>query len=122
MYLSGKTPVRPGEPALTGLLGAELTLEEGRRGAVLCAVNLLEVIEEAVGVSRIAQLVKLTGYVASGPGFVEQPTVVDAASQFLVDVLGDRGRHARTAVGVVALPGNAPVELDLVVAITASTA
>lgn len=115
VFLAGQTPKRDGGYPVKGKLGAEVSLEQGQECARICALNLLAAAREHLGsLDRIAQVVQLTGYVASAPGFTQQPLVVNAASDLLVAVLGDAGRHARTAIGVAVLPSDAPVEIDLV--------
>jgi enamine deaminase RidA (YjgF/YER057c/UK114 family) len=114
LFLSGKTPKEDGRLVATGRLGAELDVAAGKRAARVAAVSALASLEAEVGLQRVRRILKLTGYVASADGFVEQSAVVDGASEVLAEVLGECGRHARTALGVAYLPGNAPVELDLV--------
>ena len=114
LFVSGQTPRQHGELLVKGRLGAELTLEQGIEAARVAALVLLGVVEEHVGLERVERLVKLNGYVASTPSFVDQPRVVDGASDVLRTILGERGRHARIALGVASLPGGAPVELDLI--------
>ncbi len=101
---------------MKGKLGGELTVEQGQAAARICALNCLAVVRAALGeLDRVAQVVKLTGFVASAPGFTQQSQVVNGASELLVEVFGERGRHARAAVGVAELPLGAPVEVELVV-------
>ena len=114
LFLSGKTPKENGRLVATGRLGAELDVAQGRQAARVAAVSALASLEAEVGLENVARILKLTGYVASADGFFEQSAVVDAASELFADILGDAGGHARTAIGVALLPGNAPVELDLV--------
>lgn len=117
LYTAGQTPKASGALAFTGRCGAEVDLETAYLAARLCALNTLAVIDEAVGLERVRQVVKLNGYVASGDGFVRQAEVVNGASDLLTAVLGPAGAHARTAVGVPWLPGNAPVEVEAIVAV-----
>lgn len=114
LFLSGKTPKENGRLVATGRLGAELDVSDGVRAARVAAVSALASLEAEVGLEHVQGILKLTGYVASADGFFEQSAVIDGASALFADVLGDAGRHARTAIGVACLPGNAPVELDLV--------
>jgi enamine deaminase RidA (YjgF/YER057c/UK114 family) len=115
VFLAGQTPKQDGRYPILGKLGAEVTVEQGRECARICALNLLAAAREQLGsLNRIAQIIQLTGYVASTPEFAQQPLVINAASDLLVEVFGDAGRHARTAIGVAALPSNVPVEIDLV--------
>lgn len=117
-YFSGKTPLVNGVLAQQGRIGGVVGVEHGADAARVCAINLLSAIEFGIGLERVKGILKLTGYVASAPDFFDQALVVNAASRLFVAVLGDAGKHARTAVGVAALPGNASVELDLVVQLT----
>jgi enamine deaminase RidA (YjgF/YER057c/UK114 family) len=111
LFLSGQ-----GADGWTGRLGAGLTLDQGRLAARDCAFNLLAQARDALGsLDRVDRVVKLTGFVACTPEFADVPAVVDGASALLVDLFGDRGRHARTAVGVAALPLGFAVEVELVV-------
>jgi enamine deaminase RidA (YjgF/YER057c/UK114 family) len=113
-FFSGKTPVTAGAVQHPGRLG-DLSVDEGRQAARIAALNLLSAIETELGLENVTRVLKITGFVASADGFVEQPEVVDAASELFVDVLGNPGRHARTAIGVSWLPGNAPVEIEAIV-------
>src|SRR5690606_363052 len=113
LYLSGKTAVRAGKVAVTGRLETDDDVDRGREAATLCALNLLSALDETVGLENVSTLLKLTGFVASGPAFVQQPQVINAASELLREVLGEVGTHARSAVGVSALPGNSAVEIEL---------
>jgi enamine deaminase RidA (YjgF/YER057c/UK114 family) len=117
-YLNGQLPYSGQTIPFSGAVGAEVSLAEAQECARLCALNALASILDEVGdLSRIRQLVRLTGYVAAAPGFTEHPAVMDAASAIFVEHLGDRGRHARTAIGVASLPKNAPVEIDVIFAL-----
>lgn len=115
LYTAGQTPKVGGELAFTGRCGAEVDVETGYAAARLCALNTLAVIEDAVGLEHVRRVVKLNGYAASGDGFVQQAQVVNGASDLFTGVLGDAGTHARTAIGVPWLPGNAPVEIEAIV-------
>ncbi len=115
LYVSGQVPVRDGEFLHVGVVGDDLSVEEGAECARLCALNGLAAAAAAVGgVDRIAEAVQVRGYVNCGPGFGRQPEVVNGASEFLVEVLGEAGRHARAAVGAGSLPRNVPVEIEFV--------
>ena len=115
VFLAGQTPKRDGGYPYKGKLGVNVTLEQGQECAQICALNLLAAAREHLGsLDRIAQIIQVTGYVASAASFTQQPAVINAASNLLVEVLGGAGRHARTAIGVAALPSDAPVEIDLV--------
>lgn len=114
---SGQLPVKDGRLMAMGLLGRELGVEAGKLAAKWCAVNVLAQTRAALGsLERIRRVVKITVYVASTPDFTDHHLVANGASDFLVAALGDAGRHARAAVGVAALPTNAPVEIDAVIA------
>jgi enamine deaminase RidA (YjgF/YER057c/UK114 family) len=118
-YFSGKTSVAVGSlQSRTGKAGRDVTVDEAGEAARLCAISLLSAIEFGVGLERVKGILKLTGFVASDPDFSEQAVVVDHASRLLVDVLGEAGWHARTAIGVAVLPGDATVELEAVVQLT----
>jgi enamine deaminase RidA (YjgF/YER057c/UK114 family) len=114
LFTSGVLPMRDGRLAFTGKLGEELTLEQGQEAARLSVLSALAVVKREMGsLDEIIRVVKLTGHVASAPGFTQQPSVLNGASDLLVAVFGDSGRHARVAIGVAELPLGAPVELDL---------
>ncbi|MBB5749509.1 RidA family protein [Micrococcus sp. TA1] len=114
-FVSGQIPKDDGRLAYEGRVGEDRTLDEAVAAAELCAANALAQLDSAVGLKRIARVVKLNGYVASTEDFMEHPSVIEGASQFLGTALGERGRHARTALGVSRLPANALVEIELVV-------
>jgi enamine deaminase RidA (YjgF/YER057c/UK114 family) len=115
-YVSGQVPLADGEPVAVGRLGAEVDLDTGRAAARVCAVNILAALKAELGdLSRVARVVKLTVFVASEPGFTDQPKVANAASELLGEVFGDLGRHARSAVGVAGLPLGVPVEIEAIV-------
>ncbi|MCO8274519.1 RidA family protein [Actinoplanes sp. TRM 88003] len=115
VYVSGQLPLVEGKLPHTGKVGAEVTTEQGTELARLCALNGLAAIESLVGLGRVVKVVKLTGFVASAPGFTGQPAVINGASNLFGDVFGEQGRHARSAVGVAELPLNAPVEVEMIV-------
>lgn len=116
-YVAGQLPKVDGEIRCFGKLGREVSLEEGRREAEICILQGLACLRDELGsLDRIERVLKINGYVASAPGFNDQPKVLDAASDLLVKILGDKGRHARAAVGVAELPRNAAVEIELTVA------
>jgi enamine deaminase RidA (YjgF/YER057c/UK114 family) len=118
VFASGQTPTVDGVLTMRGKLGAEITVEQGQEGARLSALNCLAAVHALLGdLDRVEAVLKLTGYVASAPGFVEQPAVVNGASVLLEQVLGEAGKHARAAIGLAELPGGAPVEVDLVLAV-----
>jgi enamine deaminase RidA (YjgF/YER057c/UK114 family) len=117
IYVSGQVPLVDGRPAWTGRLGAGgLGVDEGAAAAEVCAVNLLAALKAELGdLGRVRRVVKLTGFVASEPGFTDHPRVVNGASNLFGEVFGDAGRHARAAVGVAALPLGVPVEVEAIV-------
>jgi enamine deaminase RidA (YjgF/YER057c/UK114 family) len=118
VFASGQTPTLDGVLTMRGKLGAEISVEQGQEGARLSVLNCLAAVAGLLGdLDRVEAVLKLTGYVASAPGFVDQPTVVNGASVLLEEVLGDAGKHARAALGLAELPGGAPVEVDLVLAV-----
>jgi enamine deaminase RidA (YjgF/YER057c/UK114 family) len=115
VYTAGQLPIEAGKLARTGKVGAEVSPEEGKALARICALNALAAVDSLVGVDAVIQVVKVVGFVASAPGFNGQPGVVNGASDLLAEVFGDNGTHARSAVGVSELPLDAPVEIELVV-------
>jgi enamine deaminase RidA (YjgF/YER057c/UK114 family) len=118
MHVSGQLPYDGGAITVTGAVGREVTVEQAKDAARLCALNVLAVVSaELGGLARIRQVLRVTGYVACEPGFGGQPQIMDAASAVFLERLGERGRHARTALGVVALPRDAPVEIDVTLAV-----
>ena len=118
VFASGQTPTVNGVLTMRGKLGEEISVEQGQEGARLSVLNCLAAVADLIGgLDRVEAVLKLTGYVASAPGFVDQPVVVNGASVLLEEVLGDAGKHARAALGLAELPGGAPVEVDLIVAV-----
>jgi enamine deaminase RidA (YjgF/YER057c/UK114 family) len=115
VYTAGQVPMQEGKLAGTGKVGADVTVEQGKALARICALNALAAIDSLVGIDAVTQVVKVVGFVASAPGFNGQPSVVNGASDLLAEVFADRGAHARSAVGVCELPLDAPVEVELVV-------
>jgi enamine deaminase RidA (YjgF/YER057c/UK114 family) len=115
---SGQLPRDLDGTVTTGVLGAGLDVEDGVAAARWCALNALSVLRAELGsLDRIERLLSVTGFVASAPGFDQQPAVVDGASRLLVDVLGPAGRHTRSAIGVAALPRGGAVEIEVVAAV-----
>lgn len=113
LAISGVLPFREGKLAATGRVGREVLLPEAQECARLCGIQLLAVLAAVEEEGRqVEQVLRVTGFVASAPEFMEQHLVMNACSELLVEVLGDRGRHTREAVGVVSLPLNAPVEVS----------
>jgi enamine deaminase RidA (YjgF/YER057c/UK114 family) len=116
VFTAGQLPLEAGEPTLRGKVGDTVSMDEAREAARLCAMNALAAAStQTGGVAGISRIVKVTGFVASAPGFNEQPQVLNGASEFLGDIFGDAGLHARSAVGVAELPMDVPVEVELVV-------
>ncbi|HEY7325306.1 MAG TPA: RidA family protein [Streptosporangiaceae bacterium] len=116
VYTAGQLPMADGQLLSAGKVGAEVGAAEAAALARTCALNALAAAASvAGGVSAISRIVKVTGFVASAPDFTGQPQVVNGASELLLEIFGDTGRHARSAVGVAVLPLNAPVEIELTV-------
>lgn len=116
VFLSGAGPVTEGGVWITGKLGGDLKIEDGYKAAQLCALNLLASLKAEIGdLDKVARIVKVLGMVNSAPTFTDQPKVINGCSDLLVDVFGERGRHARSAVGMGALPMNIAVEVEMVV-------
>lgn len=114
LMTAGQLPLETGK-LVTGLLGRDLDTEAGKKAARLCAINILSQIQAATGdLEQIARIVKITVFVASAPDFTEQHLVANGASDFLAEALGERGKHARSAVGVAVLPLNAAVEIEAI--------
>lgn len=119
VFTSGQLPMVDGKLAATGKVGAEVSPEQARDLARICALNALAAVRSVTGdLEKIARVVKVVGFVASAPDFTGQPAVVNGASDLLGELLGDRGVHARSAVGVAVLPLDAPVEVELQVELT----
>jgi enamine deaminase RidA (YjgF/YER057c/UK114 family) len=115
VYTSGQVPMVDGKLAAAGKVGAEIDPEHAKELARICALNALAAVHSVVGdLSKIVRIVKVVGFVASDPGFFGQPQVINGASELLGEVLGDAGKHARSAVGVAVLPLDAPVEVELI--------
>jgi enamine deaminase RidA (YjgF/YER057c/UK114 family) len=116
LFPSGQLPIKDGKLAVTGLLGRDLDTAAGQEAAKLCAINVLAQAKAALGdLEKIRRLVKINVYVASAPNFTEQHLVGNGASDLFAKVLGERGKHARVAVGMAALPLNAAVEIEAVI-------
>lgn len=114
LYISGQLPMAGGALSCKGTAGKDVTLEDAKAAARVCAINILAAAKAAVGELSRVEAVRIEGFVASAPGFTDQPLVINGASDFLVEALGDRGRHTRVAVGVAALPLGAAVEVSAV--------
>ncbi len=115
LLTSGQLPLNAGKLAVTGLLGRDANVAAGKDAARYCAINILAQAKAALGdLEKIKRLVKITVFVASTPDFIEQHLVANGASDFLVEAIGERGKHARSAVGVASLPLNAAVEIEAI--------
>jgi enamine deaminase RidA (YjgF/YER057c/UK114 family) len=120
VYTAGQLPLVAGQLSTTGKVGAEVSVTEASALARICALNALAAAADAAGgLAAIRRIVKVTGYVASAPDFTGQPQVINGASELLLEVFGEAGRHARSAVGTAVLPLDSPVEVDLVVEVGA---
>ncbi|MFE9928255.1 RidA family protein [Streptomyces sp. NPDC005533] len=120
VYTAGQLPMVKGNLPVTGKVGAEVSPEQAKELAVTCALNALAAVKSLVGdLDKIARVVKVVGFVASAPDFTGQPGVLNGASELLGAVLGDKGVHARSAVGVAVLPLDAPVEVEIQVELVA---
>jgi len=116
VFLAGQGPLADGKPTVTGKVGAELTEEDGYKAARATILNSLAVLRAEIGsLDRVRRIVKLVGWVNSAPGFTRQPWVINGASDLLVEVFGDAGKHARSSIGANELPFNIPVEIEIVV-------
>jgi enamine deaminase RidA (YjgF/YER057c/UK114 family) len=118
VFTAGQLPMVQGELISKGLLGQDVEIEEANKAARICTLNALAAIKGVIGdLDRIKQIVRVVGYVASVPTFTQQPAVVNGASELLLEIFGENGKHARSAVGMAVLPLNAPVEIELTVEI-----
>jgi len=119
LFLAGHGPGRGEGKLFKGKLGKDLTVEEGYASARQVALCLLSALKSTLGdLDRVGRILKMTGFVNSAPGFIDQAKVVNGASDLLVEVFGDKGRHARSALGMVELPSNIPVIIEIIVEIT----
>jgi enamine deaminase RidA (YjgF/YER057c/UK114 family) len=115
VYTAGQLPLADGKLLMTGRVGAQVSVEEATALARTCALNALAAVASVTGgLSAVTRIVKIVGFVASDPSFTGQPLVVNGASELMLEVFGDAGRHARSAVGVAVLPLDAPVEIELI--------
>jgi enamine deaminase RidA (YjgF/YER057c/UK114 family) len=113
LVVSGQLPTRDGQLPRQGKCGAEVSVEDGAALARQCALNALGIVRDHLGsLDSVVRVVRVAGYVASAPGFTDHPAVINGASQLLLDVFADAGRHARIAIGVAELPRGAPVEVE----------
>ncbi len=123
VFVSGVLPFQDGKILQPGKVGKDLSIEEGQTNARIAIINALAILQQELGdLSRITRVVRLTGHVASAEGFGDQPAVINGASDFLVEVFGEQGRHARLALGAFELPLHAPIELELIVQVSLSKA
>ena len=117
IYLSGHGPTKADGTNITGKVGKDLTLEQGYEAAKITGLNLIATLKDALGgdLSKVKRIVKVNGYVNCLPDFTEQPKVINGCSDLFVAVFGEKGKHARAAMGMVALPSNIAVEIEIVV-------
>ncbi len=116
VFTAGQGPTVDGQVKFTGKLGRELTEEQGYQAAQLCVVNCLACVKSLIGdLDKVEQVVKLLGFVASVDGFTRQPWVMNGASELLIKLFGERGKHARSAIGTNQLPLDIPVEVEIIV-------
>ena len=116
IFTSGQLPMVNGELISKGLLAQDVEIEEAKKAARICTINALAAIKGLIGdLDQIQQIVRVVGYVASVPTFTQQPAVVNGASEFLLEIFGENGKHSRSAVGMAVLPLNASVEIELIV-------
>jgi enamine deaminase RidA (YjgF/YER057c/UK114 family) len=116
VFTAGQLPIVNGEMFSKGLLGQDVEVDEANKAARICTLNALAAIKGVIGdLDRIKQIVRVVGYVASVPTFTRQPAVVNGASELLLEIFGENGKHARSAVGMAVLPLNASVEIELTV-------
>jgi enamine deaminase RidA (YjgF/YER057c/UK114 family) len=118
VYTAGQLPMQFGRLVRTGKVGAEVSPEDAKALARICALNALAAVHSLVSVDAVTRVVKVVGFVASAPGFHGQPGVINGASELFGEVFGEAGAHARSAVGVSELPLDAPVEVELIVEVT----
>ncbi|WP_030709364.1 RidA family protein [Streptomyces sp. NRRL F-2580] len=120
VYTAGQLPMVKGNLPVTGKVGAEVSPEQAKELAATCALNALAAVKSVVGdLDKVARVVKVVGFIASAPDFTGQPGVLNGASELLGAVLGEKGVHARSAVGVAVLPLDAPVEIEIQVELVA---
>ena len=116
VFTAGQIPLVDGKLAATGKVGKDLTAEQAKEIARICALNAVAAVKSVIGdLDRVKKVVKVVGFVSSDPSFSQQPAVVNGASELLQQIFGEKGIHARSAVGVAVLPLDAPVEVELIV-------
>ena len=118
VFTAGQLPLVNGEMAGTGKVGSEVSVDDAKKLAEICALNCLAAVETVADVNKIVKVVRVVGYVNGVPGFTTQPAVVNGASELFLHIWGDAGKHARSAVGIAELPLNAPVEIELIVEVS----
>lgn len=119
LFLSGMLPLRDGKLTRTGRVGKEVSVNDAQEDATQVVINALSIVKAELGtLERVVRCVKVTGFIASAADFVQQPAVLNAASELLLVIFGDRGRHARVAVGVPVLPLNSPLEVEFIFEVT----
>lgn len=122
VFVSGQVPFKDGNLAYVGKVGAERSQEEGYQAARLCALNALAAVKALIGsLDAISEIVQVRGFVNCTPDFENQPAVINGASELLVELYGERGRHARAALGTSSLPRNVPVEVEMIVRVGAAS-
>ncbi len=115
IFTGGLLPELDNKLTHEGKLGETLTAEQGAEAAKICALNALAVMKAEIGdLDKIKRIVRLVGYINSTPSFTDQPKVLNGASQFFIDILGENGKHARLAIGVASLPLNSPIEIEVI--------
>jgi len=120
VYTAGQIPMVAGELAYKGKIGSDLTVEQGYEAAKICAINALSALKSVIGsLDNVERIIKVVGFVNSAPGFTMQPKVINGASEFLGEVFGEAGIHARSAVGVSELPIDSAVEVEIIVKVKA---
>jgi enamine deaminase RidA (YjgF/YER057c/UK114 family) len=115
VFTAGQLPMADGALVATGKVGATVSVDEAKNLAQLCAINALAAVETVVDVNKIVRVVRVVGYVNGAPGFTSHPAVVNGASELFLNIWGESGKHARSAIGVAELPFDAPVEVELTV-------
>ncbi len=116
VFLAGKGPLKPDGENITGKLGTDLTIEEGYEAARITGINQLAALKAEIGnLNKVKRIVKVTGMVNAAPDFTDQPSVINGFSDLMVEVFGERGKHARAAVGMGSLPSNIAVEIEMIV-------
>ncbi len=121
VFVSGVLPFQEGKILQPGKVGRELTVEQGAENSRIAIINAIAILQQHLGdLSRISRIVRLTGHVASAEGFAQQPAVINGASDFLVEIFGEKGRHARLALGAFELPLHAPIELELIAQVSSA--